>query len=347
MMKHLYQYLIWMAIFSVAACSKEPAAQPNVQIGASTPLRVVVDVIPQTRNVVAGTSFSSGSRINIILQDVGVTTKYQGVSQSYEFQQRTASVPGTWGPATGQGLLISDPANVYAHYPAVLTASEASLSSDKKTLNVALPASRDFGDMNNSSTFDWFYMAVDKGTPATAKEIFICAADADYMTGQGTPVSTVIGETKATIISMTHLMAMVVVCVKRSASLANRPDVKRITISNTTAGTSPLKQGSFSVLTNIFSPNTIPAIYTRTMTGFPVDKVCYAMMVYPAQMIAGDVQMELVVDKTKFTIAMPLKTWLAGHVYLYNVEISTNEAQIQGVQMEEWPEWIDKPFELE
>lgn len=355
-MKQLFSFLhqhittstaVLTTVLLFAACSKEPAALPEVQPGDPTALRVAVEVTPQTRNVVAGTAFSHGSRINIILQDAGVTNRYQGVSQPYEFQKLGDTDPGVWVPSETQGLLISDPANVYAHYPAVLTGSEATISSDKKTLTVALPASRDFGDLNTSSTFESFYMAVDKSITTTPMEIFICTEESDYMTGQGTPVSTIVGQTKETTIAMTHLMAMVVVNVKRHPSLSDVPDIKRITIRNTPTGTAPLKQGAFSLLTNVFTPNTTPAEYTRTMTGFPVDLVYYALLVYPAAMVIGDVQMELVANNIKFTMAMPTKAWLAGHVYLYNVEISANQAQIQGVQVEEWPAWIDKPFELE
>lgn len=334
------------AALLLGSCTTQDDNRPQT-LGEPASLSVQVNVAPQTRNAVTGTAFSHSSRINIILQDAGVTAKYQGISQPYEFQKQTDSDPGAWVPTEAEGLKVSDPAEVYAHYPAVLTASEATLSSDKKTLTVALPASRDFGDINTSSTFESFFLAVNKSTPGEAKEVFICADDADYMAGRGTQVSTVVGESKATTISMKHLMAMVVVYVKRNAALPDNPDVKRISISNTTGGPSPLKQGAFSMTDNTFTPNTTAAVYTRTMSGFPVDQVYYAMMVYPSVMAEGDVQMELVADQTTYTMEMPAKTWLAGHVYLYNVEISTNTAQLKGVSVEEWPAWIDKPFELE
>lgn len=336
------------AALLLASCSKEVGnggAEPSVPVAPAL-LGISVAVTPQSRSVVTGTAFKHGSRINIIMQDAGATTIYRGLSQPYEFQKLTDADPGTWVPTAAEGLLVSDPANVYAHYPAVLAVSEAVLSSDKKTLTLALPAARDFGDINTSSSFESFYMKLKADDPDPT-EIFVCTDDTDYMTGQGTQVSTLQGGSKQTAVSMQHALAMVIVYVKRAAGTSDLPDVRGITIQNKAGGAAPLKQGSFLLADNSFTANSAEAGYTRTMSGFPVDVVRYALLVYPAAMEKGAAEMILTTDGAAYTMDMPAKTWTSGRVYIYNVEISANEAQIGGVTITDWPEWTDKPFELE
>lgn len=333
------------AALLLASCSKENGGNIEPPItGEPAPLGVSVAVTPQTRSVVTGTEFAHGSLINIILHDAdGGTSTYNGISMPYMFQKLTAD-PGVWIPTETEGLLVSDPADVYAHVPADLP-DYVTLGADKKSLDVTLPATMDFGNINTSNAFESFYLKL-RTTDADATEIFVCRDDADLMTGKGTQVSTASDGTKETVIGMKHALAMVVVYIKRAAGLTDNPDVRGIAIRNKAAG-GPLKQGSVALEDNAFTPNAIDAGYARTMSGFPVDVVRYAMLVNPSTMAAKEVEMVLTTDGASYTMPMPAKTWASGKVYIYNIEISANEAQIGDVLLTDWPEWTEKPFELD
>lgn len=301
-------------------------------------------VAPQTRSVVTGSAFNHQSRIAVVLQDAGSTTTYGGISMPYQLSKPTEAT-GVWVATQSPGLLVTaDPADVTAHYPAVLSPALATLSADKKALNVTLPASLDFGAIATSTSIESFFIKL-RPADTNPTEIFICRNDVDLMTGVGTQV---LITQKETSIIMQHALSMVVVYVKRAAGTTDSPDVRQITIRNKAgASSAPLTQGSFALADNSFTPNTTPASYTRTMSGFAINQAHYAFLVYPSTITAGETEMVLKTDQAEFVMPMPAKTWASGTVYIYNVEISPNEAQLVDITLADWPAWTEKNLDLE
>lgn len=341
-MKRYVFLAVWATV--LLGCQKG-SVTPDVPLGVVAPLEISVGTESMTRTPNIGKWFSHGTQINVILLDKGSTTSYNSML-SYQLDRPDERVEGTWVPAG-----LSDPlevkqeeAIVLAHYPA---AEQVTLSSDKQSITPTSPHSLDLGENNVSTLYESFQMSLNPAAPTVFTEIFSAKADLDYMTGSGGDVSTKEGKTKSTNIAMKHAKAMVVVNLFKEEEYLGDDRLKSLTIANTPTGAKPLKEGSFKLSDNSFTP-TNEITYHRSMSQFN-GGTHFSLLVFPATIASeNDVTMEFFVGVIRYKLKVPAKQWESGRVYVYNVQLSANEVVLQGgVMVYDWPATTKLTIDLE
>lgn len=323
------------------SCSKqEGEPQPPVDT-TPVPLQVSVGVqAATTRSVITGTAFPHGEAINIILNDAGGTTSYNGIELPYRFTKPSDGAAGVWMPVLPDGqteglMMKSEAATLLAHYPATLPTG-ASVNKPTATLTPAVAAEQDFGTPANGNYRSYRLRVNSTAAPAATEDVYLSQSEVDYLTGS---VASVTNSSGTVSIPMKHLLAMVVLRVdKNPADDASLCEMKYMTLTNKAGASTPMTDGTFSILDGSFSVGSTAQTYRRTMDGFAAG-TNFGMLVYPATIAtAGDVVLEFRVDYQRYTIDMPAKEWTPGSVTLYKVKIEGNQAILdKTIHIKEWP----------
>lgn len=316
-----------------AGCSGSFSEQPLPPTAGEGVLSFRTTIAGATRSVVVmGSGFAHEAQMNLMLMDQDGNTTCKGAMKPYIYKKPTDGA-GAWIPGAEEGhKLVTESAQVLAHYPAVLPAG-GSLSADKGTLTVDLPFTVPFGtpEEYNADNAFWVALEADKGD----SEVLLAEGETDYMMGCG--ANTVNNIQQATTLTMYHALSMVVVRARKDAENPNPGKLKSIALVNK-GGATTLRKGSFALATHTFTPSTTTMSYTRTMEDFP-DGTCFALMVYPTTIAANQVEMQLSVDQVVFKLDIPAGEWQAGRIFFYNVTLKATSAVLNtGLGVLPWPD---------
>lgn len=308
----------------------------------TVPLEITTGIESQvhTRSTVFGTQFSHETRIQVI----GINQSTNNLTTATYACKNPNGTSEAW-VFTDKGItLSSDNTRVLARYPV-----GGSSTIDATSFTPGMKTTQAIGDVSKYNSDNSFSTRFGK-TGGDLQEVVMANEEEDYMTGtdqheaDGSPVYRT-KSNKEAILTMKHCMAIAVFHVKKSPLNTNPGIVKSLLIQNKDANNGPLRKGKFDFETNNFTPDD-RVEYKRTMNNFP-DGCYYGVMVYPADMGANSVAIELEVDLITYHFDLPAKKWNSGTILLYEIELLPTKAKLMDtVQVFDWEIGQTYTFEI-
>lgn len=284
-----------------------------------------------TRAVVAGSNFPSGSSIAVILKNVSsAETDYNGTAgdggKNGNGTKTVFTLSGTtWNPSPDVNL-TAQRAKVLAYAPSTLTAE---VNADYTIITPTIIASKNLG---NWTTLPQLTIG--------GKIMRLDGSEIDYMTGIGTNV---LATTTFSDIEMSHSMAMVGIRLIKSSTYAKAAVLTSLSVANKAPATI-LRSGTVSTSNGEFtrSDSEMATVsYTRQMTAYRLQEYV-SFLAFPAVVYENElVELKMTVDGAEYVTSLPgvmdgSKNWKAGNCILYDVTINGIAITVTSVTITRW-----------
>lgn len=321
-------YVSLLTAIMVVACTKSDDIQKTEQANMS------IDVALQgldTRAIVTGSNFPSGSSIAVILKNVSsAETDYNGTAgdggKNGNGTKTIFTLGGTtWTPSPDVNL-TAQRAKVSAYAPSTLTSE---INANYTIITPTIIASKDMGNWTALTQLI-----------INSKIMRLDGSEVDYMTGTGTNVS---ATTTFSDIKMSHSMAMVGIRLIKSPTYAKAAALTLLSVANKTPATI-LRSGTVSMSNGEFmrsDSESATVSYIRRMTGYTLGEYV-SFLAFPAVVYENElVELKMTVDGAEYITTLPgvmdgSKNWKAGNCILYDVTINGVAITVTGVTVTKW-----------